>query len=99
MQDYRAGLHLRNNDFGSIVLLMCAEAAKKSDDPRVLLDVERLRNERYGKLSPREAAQYGATFYSAGWVWFEQVRKTRLACSFKQPSLYDMQIEYVRPPI
>lgn len=97
MQDYRSGLHLRNSDFGAIVLLMCADAAKRSDDPRVLLDVERLRNEKIGKNATWDATQNsnGATYYSAGWTWFEQVRKTRLAVSFKQPSLYDMQIEYV----
>ncbi|KAK0185859.1 fungal-specific transcription factor domain-containing protein [Armillaria mellea] len=33
-------LHLRNEMFGAVVLLVCANASRQSDDPRVLLDGE-----------------------------------------------------------
>ena len=37
-QGVREGLHFRDEGFGSTVLLVCANGARFSDDPRVLLD-------------------------------------------------------------
>lgn len=51
-----AGLHFRDEAFGITVLLVCAIAARHSDDPRVLL-------EGHDKPGSR---------LSAGWKWFNQ---------------------------
>ena len=37
-QGIREGLHLHDEGFGSTVLLVCANGARFSDDPRALLD-------------------------------------------------------------
>lgn len=37
-QGVREGLHLRDEGFGSTVLLVCANGSRFTDDPRVLLD-------------------------------------------------------------
>ena len=37
-QSVREGLHLRDEGFGSTVLLVCANGARFTDDARVLLD-------------------------------------------------------------
>ena len=38
LHDIRNGLHLSNEAYGSIVLLVCAVGSKFSDDPRVILE-------------------------------------------------------------
>ena len=38
--DVKSGLHLRNREFGSLVLLVCALAARFSNDRRVIVDGE-----------------------------------------------------------
>ncbi|KAI9511919.1 fungal-specific transcription factor domain-containing protein [Russula earlei] len=38
MKAFNNGLHLQDNKFGAIVLLVCATASRYSDDPRTLLD-------------------------------------------------------------
>ena len=40
-QGIKDNLHLRDEGFGSTVLLVCANGARFSDDPRVLLDNNR----------------------------------------------------------
>lgn len=84
------GLHLRDNKFASVVLLVCALGARASDDPRVLLPVELMNLNRKGKSKEER------TYHSAGWMYFEQVHKSKLALSFLPVTLYDMQMSYVR---
>ena len=38
MRDFDDGLHLRDEKFGSLVLLVCAIASRYSRDPRVILE-------------------------------------------------------------
>jgi hypothetical protein len=38
MRDFDDGLHLRDEKFGSLVLLVCATASRYSRDPRVILE-------------------------------------------------------------
>lgn len=67
-----------------------------SDDPRVLLEGERKANQngRQG-LGSRGRDQAQSTYYSAGWEYFSQVRRSRLLMSFVTPRLYDLQVAYV----
>lgn len=60
-KDIQNGLHLEDDMFGSVVLLVCANGSKWSTDPRVFLD---------------EAGE-GEMKYSAGWNWFNQVHLVR----------------------
>jgi hypothetical protein len=92
-KDIRNGLHLRDPGFGAVVLLVCALGARSSDDPRVLLDVEVINARMKGKL------EHEKTYHSAGWLWFEQVQKSRLTLSFLPTTLYDMQAAYVSDTI
>ena len=55
------GYHLRDPAFGTCVLLVCAVAARHSDDPRVLLDEEIGLD----------------TWLSSGWKYFVQIPVTR----------------------
>jgi hypothetical protein len=55
------GYHLHDSAFGTCVLLVCAVAARHSDDPRVLLD---------------EEIGLG-THLSSGWKYFVQVPVTQ----------------------
>lgn len=59
--DIRKGLHFHQEAFGGVVLLVCANAARFSDDPRVLMESETDDN----------------TFLSAGWMWYSQVALDR----------------------
>ena len=46
-QAIKDGLHYRDEDFASVVLLLCAVASRNmADDPRVLLAEERFKNEK-----------------------------------------------------
>ena len=38
MKAFDSGLHLKDDKFGAIVLLVCATASRYSDDPRTLLE-------------------------------------------------------------
>jgi hypothetical protein len=38
MKAFEDGLHLQDNKFGALVLLVCATASRYSDDPRTLLE-------------------------------------------------------------
>lgn len=93
-RNVREGLHLRDSGFGSVLLMACALAARSVDDPRVLLPSEREEAIRWAEDAGKELPE--PTFHSAGWQWFTQVQKTRLAMSFVPPGLYDLQIAYVR---
>lgn len=55
------GVHLRNPAFAAAYLLVCANASRYSDDPRVLLD----------------GLESGIIEQSAGWKYFEQVQMVR----------------------
>ncbi|KAI0092310.1 fungal-specific transcription factor domain-containing protein [Irpex rosettiformis] len=83
------GLHLRDPGFGSVVLMVCALGSRSSDDPRVLLDTEESNARKRGDVPPEK------TYYSAGWTWFEQVQKSRLAMSLLPSTLYDLQVCYL----
>ena len=103
------GLHWRDSDFGSVVLLACALGARFSDDPRVLLDEE---NEKRGDSDEDEddAGALGTSmkpprldkWHSAGWKWFRQVKLGRRAL-VAPPNLFDLQISCVSytclPPV
>ena len=59
------GLHLRDPDFGSVILLACALGARFSDDPRVLLDEEReqaRRNQARGQAGSEEGRGTGPAY-------------------------------------
>ena len=88
-QAIQDGLHLRDSGFGAVVLMVCALASRCSDDPRVLLDAEEIN----AKVRGQPASQ--KTYHSAGWVWFMQVQRSKLAMSFLPPCLYDLQVCYV----
>ncbi len=94
-RDVKDGLHLRDEGFGSVLLLVCANAAKKSKDPRVLLEEERIKNDSIRNGSIPETEDNHITYHSAGCKWFEQVQSTKLGISFRPPTLYDMQVAYV----
>ena len=98
------GLHVRDQDFGSVVLLACALGARFSNDPRVLLDED----DSSGTQEAREQAldedsssdeedkkerigRKDDEWHSAGWKWFSQVRLGRRALA-APPTLYDIQI-------
>ncbi|KZT07879.1 uncharacterized protein LAESUDRAFT_724338 [Laetiporus sulphureus 93-53] len=72
----RDNLHLRDEGFGSIVLLVCANGARFSDDPRVVL-----LDEESGEKIPS----------SRGWEWFRQVHMIRKSL-LSPPQLHDIQI-------
>lgn len=55
------GVHLRNSSIGAVYLLVCAVAARFSDDHRVFLD----------------SVESGILGHSAGWKFFEQVQMVR----------------------
>lgn len=55
------GLHLEDDMFGSVVLLVCANGSKWSTDPRVYLDGAEETNKKH----------------SSGWNWFNQVHFVR----------------------
>ncbi|EIN10102.1 hypothetical protein PUNSTDRAFT_102126 [Punctularia strigosozonata HHB-11173 SS5] len=69
------GLHLRDDGFGSTVLLVCAIASRWCDDPRVFLE-----DQRSGL----------ARTHSAGWKWFNQVQVVRKSL-LAPPCLHDLQ--------
>ncbi|THG99015.1 hypothetical protein EW026_g3256 [Hermanssonia centrifuga] len=77
-QHIRQGLHLRDEKFGNVLLLVCALGARFSDDPRVLL--EHIATET-GDLN----------MHSAGWKWFKMVQETRKSFEMAPPVLYDLQ--------
>lgn len=54
-------VHLNNTSFGAVYLLVCAVAARYSDDPHVLLD----------------GVEGGMSKHSAGWKYFQQVQLVR----------------------
>ncbi|KZT00948.1 uncharacterized protein LAESUDRAFT_731789 [Laetiporus sulphureus 93-53] len=72
----RAGLHLDDEGFGSTVLLVCANGARFTDDPRVLLP---------------DGDKGEKNSLSCGWEWFKQVQMIRKSL-LAPPQLYDLQI-------
>lgn len=75
------GLHLEDEGFGGVVLLVCAIGSRFSFDKRVLVD--------------RELASDGEeqkTWQSAGWRWFSKVQTSQRAMSMSTPRLFDLQI-------
>lgn len=90
VQGIKDGLHLRDPGFGSVVMMVCALGARFSEDPRVLLEEEAASQRESGKSDSEK------TWHSAGWMWFIQVQRSRLAMSFLPPNLYDLQVCYVR---
>lgn len=102
------GLHLRDPEFGSVLLLVCALGARFSDDPRVLLpeaDEEGIAKARWVDSSDDEDSQQDQqtakgqdskprSWHSAGWKWFRQVKIGRRALAVP-PSLFDLQVACV----
>ncbi|KAG5732686.1 Activator of stress genes 1 [Termitomyces sp. T112] len=71
-----SGLQYSNTSFAATLLLVCAVAAKYSDDPRVMDEPK----EPGGTLDP----------LSSGWKWFRQVPLVKTA-PLSLPNLYDLQ--------
>ncbi|KAG6901646.1 hypothetical protein C0995_009645 [Termitomyces sp. Mi166 len=71
-----SGLHYSNTSFAATLLLVCAVAAKYSDDPRVMDEPK----EPGGKPDP----------YTSGWKWFGQVPLVKQA-PISVPDVYDLQ--------
>ncbi|KAI0092329.1 fungal-specific transcription factor domain-containing protein [Irpex rosettiformis] len=94
-RDIQDGLHYSDENFASVILLICAVASRKSEDPRVLLAEERIKNDRIRKGKSLDPTEKHPTYHSAGWQWFEQVQKTRPGISFRPGTLYDMQVAYL----
>ena len=82
------GKHLTDEDFGSVVLLVCAIGSRWSRDRRVLLDEE-------VRADDGDEGEDEEEWHSAGWKWFKQVRHGRKAL-FSAPSLSDIQMTSVR---
>lgn len=78
-----SGLHYTDASFAATLLLVCAVAAKYSDDPRVMDEPQKPG----GKPDP----------HSSGWKWFAQVPLVKTV-SISVPSLYDLQFYAVGPP-
>lgn len=76
--------HLIDEDFGSVVLLVCSIGSRWSNDIRVLLDEE-------ARVDDDDQDEDQEAWHSAGWKWFKQVRLGRKAL-FSPPSLFDIQI-------
>ncbi|KAG6896841.1 hypothetical protein C0992_005744 [Termitomyces sp. T32_za158] len=72
-----SGLHYVDGSFAATLLLVCAVAAKYSDDPRVMDEPK----EPGGKPDP----------LSSGWKWFGQVPLMKTV-SVSVPNLYDLQL-------
>ena len=85
-----AGRHLNDEDFASIVLLVCAIGARWSTDRRVLLDEE-------ARVDDDDEGEDHEEWHSAGWKWFKQVRTGRRAL-FSPPTLMDIQVVCVSEP-
>ena len=85
--DIRKGLHFHQEAFGGVVLLVCANAARWSDDPRVLMESE----------------TDESTFLSAGWKWYNQVgldrRSQRSASRLHDLQIYSVSFHtYISVP-
>ena len=96
-RDVREELHLRDSGFGAVLLMVCALAARASNDPRVLLarESDTARMQTVDGSDPSKE-QEEPRYHSAGWAWFAQVQKSRPAMWFMPPRLYDLQLAYVR---
>lgn len=81
-RDLDAGLHLRDEAFGSTVLLVCAIGSRYTTDERVLLD---------GLIPSEDPHAYQA----AGWRWFRRVQQTRKMYELRVATLHDLQIPAV----
>ena len=79
----RAGLHLTDEAFGSVVLLACAIGSRFSQDTRVLLEEEIIMN---GNAPEQK------TWQSAGWRWYRQVQTTRKVMIMSPTRTFDLQI-------
>ena len=79
------GLHLEDQSFGGVVLLVCAVGARFSVDKRVLDERE---------LAPEDEEQ--KVWQSAGWKWFYKVQTSHKAMGLYPPRLFDLQIFCVR---
>jgi len=76
--------HFVDEDFGGIVLLVCAIGARWSKDRSVLLDEE-------ARADDEDEGEDEEEWHSAGWKWFKQVQIGRKAL-FSPPALCDIQI-------
>jgi len=52
MKALNDGLHLRDDKFGALVLLVCASASRYSDDPRTLLEGGHLDSAGWNRVEP-----------------------------------------------
>ena len=95
MKSVQDGLHKSDEGFGVVLLLVCALAAKRCNDPRVLLEEEIRKNNCIQHGNVEGAGENHKTYHSAGWYWFEQVRMSRFGISFQPTTLYQMQAAYV----
>ncbi|KAJ7471657.1 fungal-specific transcription factor domain-containing protein [Mycena galericulata] len=77
------GVHLEDDSFGAILLLVCAVASRWSDDPRVVAPA------RAGTTTEKGGIHSG-TLLACGWQWFDQVPLVGKHL-FGQATLYDLQ--------
>lgn len=82
------GNHVTDEDFASVVLLVCAVGSRWIKDRRVLLDEE-------ARVDDGDEGEDEEEWHSAGWKWFRQVRLGRKAL-FSAPCLSDIQLTCVR---
>lgn len=83
----RNGLHLEDEGFGGVVLLVCAIGARFSLDKRVLVERELVPDGEEQKM-----------WQSAGWKWFSKVQTSHKAMGLSPPRLFDLQIFCVSIP-
>lgn len=81
-RNIKDGLHLRDEAFGSTLLLVCAMGSRFSTDERVLLEEEIITNATLDEWR----------WQSAGWKWFRRVQTTRKAVALTMPRLFDLQV-------
>ena len=70
---------VRDESFGSTVLLVCAIGSRYSSDERVLLN----------------GLSNTGLWYSAGWPWFRRVQQGRKILELRNATLYDLQVPIV----
>lgn len=80
--------HLHDEDFASVVLLVCSIGARWSKDRRVLLEDD-------VRVNDDDEGEDEEEWHSAGWKWFKQLRLGRKAL-FSAPALCDIQLSCVR---
>ncbi len=83
MKAFGDGLHLRDEKFGSLVLLVCATASRYSPDPRVLLENGHWHSAGWKWF--KQVEPFSSTVLSGPELYDLQVAVVRLTLSVWQP--------------